>query len=79
MEKENVNHPEHYNKGGIEALDVILAYDLDFLIGNTLKYILRAKFKNKELEDLKKAKFYLDKKIEELEWATKKRKENILS
>ena len=67
MEKENVNHPEHYNKGGIEALDVILAYDLDFLIGNTLKYILRAKFKNKELEDLKKAKFYLDKKIEELE------------
>jgi hypothetical protein len=69
--KEMVNHPEHY--GGLEnvyeAIKVIENWNLDFHLGNTVKYISRAGKKgvNKELEDLKKAKFYLDRKIENLE------------
>jgi len=71
-EKEMVNHPDHYQFGEnniYEAIKVIEAWDLDFHLGNTVKYISRAGKKgvNKELEDLKKAKFYLDRKIENLE------------
>ena len=71
MEKNEMeNHPSHY--GGIdnpyEAIKVIEAWDLDFHLGNTVKYISRAGKKNvdKELEDLLKAKWYLDRKIEKI-------------
>jgi hypothetical protein len=66
-----VNNPEHY--GGAtniyEAIKVIEAWDLDFHLGNTVKYISRAGKKNpeKELEDLKKAAWYLQRKIDNLE------------
>jgi hypothetical protein len=69
--KEMVNHPNHY--GGedniYEAIKVIDAWDLGFSLGNTVKYISRAGKKNsdKELEDLKKAKWYLDHHIKNLE------------
>jgi len=68
--KEQVNHPQHY--GGedntYEAIKVIDAWDLGFSLGNTIKYISRAgkKGKNKELEDLSKAKWYLEHHIEQL-------------
>ncbi len=66
-----VNHPEHYGgKSNVyEAIKVIDAWDLDFCLGNTVKYISRAGKKNtdKELEDLKKALWYLQHKIETLE------------
>ena len=64
-----VNHPSHYCDGGIETIDFILAKKLDFLLGNVCKYISRAGKKDKanELEDLKKARFYLDRKIKQLE------------
>jgi hypothetical protein len=69
--KEMVNHPEHYggSENVYEAIKVIENWNLDFHLGNTVKYISRAGKKgvNKELEDLKKAKFYLDRKIENLE------------
>jgi hypothetical protein len=71
MDKEMVNHPNHY--GGkdnqYEAIKVIDAWELDFCLGNTVKYISRAGKKNtdKELEDLKKALWYLQHKIETLE------------
>jgi hypothetical protein len=71
MDKEMVNHPNHY--GGelnpYEAIKVIDAWGLDFCLGNTVKYISRAGKKNtdKELEDLKKALWYLQHKIETLE------------
>lgn len=56
-----VNHPAHYNVGGIEAIEVIDAYELDFNLGNVIKYILRAGRKTDDkLEDLRKAKWYLD-------------------
>ena len=66
-----VNHPSHYCDGGIETLDFILAKKLDFLTGQVCKYISRAgkKDPDKEIEDLKKARFYLDRKIMELEKA----------
>jgi hypothetical protein len=69
--KEMVNHPTHY--GGenniYEAIKVIDAWDLGFSLGNTVKYISRAGKKNsdKELEDLKKAKWYLEHHIKNLE------------
>jgi len=71
MSGEMVNNPEHY--GGAtniyEAIKVIEAWDLDFHLGNTVKYISRAGKKNpeKELEDLKKASWYLQRKIDNLQ------------
>lgn len=68
---ENVNHPSHY--GGAdnptEAIKVIEAWQLGFNLGNTVKYISRAGKKSKEtnLEDLKKARWYLDREISNLE------------
>ena len=71
MEKEMVNHPKHYGgeSNPYEAIKVIDAWDLDFCLGNTVKYISRAGKKNpeKEIEDLKKALFYLQHKINKLE------------
>ena len=69
--KESVNHPDHY--GGesnvYEAIKVIDAWELGFALGNTVKYISRAgkKDPNKELEDLKKALWYLQHHINKLE------------
>jgi hypothetical protein len=71
MSKEMVNHPDHY--GGetnvYEAIKVIDAWGLDFCLGNTVKYISRAgkKESDKELQDLKKALWYLQHKIDTLE------------
>lgn len=62
-----VNHPPHYTFGKIEVIDVIEDWELGFHEGNTVKYIARAKHKNNELEDLKKARWYLDRKISQLE------------
>jgi hypothetical protein len=66
--KDNVNHPPHYNQG-IEVIDYIESWglDSDAYLFNVIKYITRAKFKNNELEDLKKARWYLDRKIQNLE------------
>ena len=69
--KESVNHPSHY--GGAdnvyEAIKVIDAWSLGFALGNTVKYISRAgkKDPSKEVEDLKKALFYLQHHINQLE------------
>ena len=65
---DNVNHPIHYNTGNIECIDAMLsAYGkevvLNFCLGNIFKYIWRFKSKN-GIEDLNKAKWYLDKIIE---------------
>jgi hypothetical protein len=67
-----VNHPDHYRFGKnneYEAIKVIEAWDLDFHLGNTVKYISRAgkKETDKELQDLKKALWYLQRKIELIE------------
>ena len=68
--KEHVNHPQHYggSENIYEAIKVIDAWELGFSLGNTIKYISRAgkKGKNKELEDLQKASWYLQHHIEQL-------------
>lgn len=73
MEKEQksqdaVNHPSHYNHGKIEVLDFIQDQSLNYNRGSVIKYTCRAGRKNpdKEIEDLKKAAFYLAWEIEVL-------------
>jgi hypothetical protein len=73
MEKEMVNHPDHYGgKNSVyEVVKVCEAWglDKDAYLFNVVKYIARAGKKNsdKEIEDLKKAMFYLDRKVKNLE------------
>jgi hypothetical protein len=66
---EQVNHPQHY--GGednqYEAIKVIEAWELDFCLGNVVKYISRAGKKGSKMEDLRKAQWYLERKILQLE------------
>ena len=66
---EQIDHPAHY--GGAdnpdEASNVIEAWKLGFHLGNTVKYIARAGRKGNLLEDLKKARWYLDRLIENME------------
>jgi hypothetical protein len=65
--KEQVNHPDHYQSGKIEAIEVIEAFFADdFHLANVFKYTARCKKKGKELEDLKKAQWYLNRRIDEL-------------
>lgn len=59
-----VNHPPHYTKGGIEVIEFIEAWQLDFHRGNVVKYVARAAHKGSELEDLRKAQWYLNRAIE---------------
>ena len=66
VSKEKVNHPTHYNTGKIEVIDFIEDQKLGFKAGNVVKYVCRNKHKN-GLEDLKKARWYLDRLIEKME------------
>ena len=62
--REMVNHPSHYqSKSGIEVIDVIEAFDLGFNLGNVVKYILRCGKKDSDIQELKKAKWYLEREI----------------
>ena len=61
----NVSHPSHYNQG-IEAIDIIESWDLNFSLGNAIKYILRSPYKGKQIEDLEKARWYIDREINRL-------------
>ena len=65
-----VNHPPHYNKSGVECIDAIKAMTDDgfqyYLQGNIMKYLWRYRYKN-GVEDLKKAQWYLNELIDELE------------
>ena len=64
LEKEQVNHPSHYqSKTGLETIDVIEAFDLNFNLGNVIKYILRCGKKDAEIQELEKAKWYLEREI----------------
>ena len=65
---EKVNHPDHYGGKGntYEAIKVIEAWELDFHLGNVVKYISRAGKKENTIEDLEKALWYLQRKINQL-------------
>lgn len=78
--KEAVHHPQHYGGGDnpYEVIKVIDAWELDFNLGNSVKYIARAgkKDKDKEAEDLKKAAWYLNHRLELLGALPKEAKPN---
>lgn len=63
-----VDHPEYYNTGKIEVIDFIEDKQLGFHLGNVVKYVARAGHKDpsKIIEDLEKARWYLDREIEYL-------------
>ena len=65
-EKSKTN-PSHYQMGNIQVWDFIIDQDLDFLLGNVIKYVCRAGHKDDEIKDLQKAKRYIEMRINELE------------
>lgn len=69
---DNVNHPEHYTNGGIETIDYMKAKSTPeefqgHLRLTALKYLSRCNYKNNTVEDLKKAQWYLNKLIKEIQ------------
>lgn len=59
-----INHPAHYTYGIIETIDYIDDKGFNFNLGNVIKYVTRAGHKLDALEDLKKARWYLDHEIQ---------------
>ncbi len=62
-----IEKPYHYNQFKYEPIEVIIDWKLDYFLGNVIKYVARADYKGMKLQDLKKARWYLNKKIEQLQ------------
>lgn len=62
-----VKMPAHYHAGAVEVIEVIEAFDLNFRLGNAVKYLLRAGRKGDAIEDLKKARQYIGREIAKLQ------------
>lgn len=60
---DNVNHPKHYNShpSGVECIEITEHFN--FNIGNAVKYCWRAGLKGEQVEDLRKARWYIDREI----------------
>ena len=74
-----INKPKHYNQGGVEVYDFIKSNKFGYAQGNVIKYVSRYRYKGTPIQDLLKARWYLNKLIEEttLELANlKKDREN---
>jgi len=65
-EDDPVNHPKHYTQG-IEVTDFIASWQMDWFRGNIIKYIVRCPYKGNTVNDLKKARWYIDDLINRLE------------
>ena len=63
IKEDVINHPSHYTQGKIEVIDFIEDQQFPYHLGNVIKYISRAGRKGDKLEDLKKARWYLDRYI----------------
>lgn len=63
MKHDPVEKPRHYNFGKIEVIDFIEDQKLGYHLGNVVKYVARAPHKGEEIQDLKKAAWYLQRKI----------------
>ena len=72
--QEKINHPNHYQGEGLEVIDVIEAFNLNFNLGNTIKYVLRAGRKDSKIEDLEKARWYISREIMRMEEVSKAQK-----
>ena len=73
VDRENdiVNNPSHYTQGKIEVIDFIIDQDMDYLTASALKYLCRYKHKHVgegQIEDLRKARFYIEKLIDSLQF-----------
>ena len=66
VQPDPVNHPKHYTAGGIETIDFIEAKRLGYNLGNVVKYITGSGLKGNQLEDLRKAQWYLTREINTL-------------
>lgn len=68
-EKESVNHPSHYGgeNNPLEVINIIEHYNLNFNLGNVIKYCLRAGKKDELIQELKKAQWYINREIQRLE------------
>ena len=75
-----VNHPAHYNQGKIEVIEFIEDKILNFHLGNAVKYIARAgkKDPNKEVEDLRKAIWYINRYLEVLNGTNRRPNETTI-
>ena len=62
--RDPVVRPQHYTFGNIEVIDAIEAWELGFHLGNVVKCVARAAHKGRYLEDLRKARWYLDREIQ---------------
>lgn len=64
MASDSVNHPEHYTShpSGVECIAIVEQFG--FCVGNAIKYLWRAGLKGDALEDLKKARWYVDREIQ---------------
>ncbi|NBU33801.1 DUF3310 domain-containing protein [bacterium] len=63
---DTVNHPKHYTShpSGVECIEI--TEHMNFCLGNAVKYIWRANLKGKEIEDLRKARWYIDREIQRI-------------
>ena len=64
--KEMVDHPDHYQGNKFEVIDIIEDFKLGFHLGNVVKYVLRAGKKDATVQELEKARWYLDRYIQQL-------------
>lgn len=62
-QQEKINHPSHYQGKKFEVIDIIDDFELNFNLGNAIKYILRAGKKDNRFDDLSKALWYLNREI----------------
>ena len=61
--KDLINSPDHYTAGGIETIDFIEAKEVNYHVGNAIKYLSRAKHKGDYLENIKKAQWYINREV----------------
>ena len=63
----NAIQPSHYKAGEFDVIAFCQLHDINFDLGNVIKYVTRAGYKNDQLEDLKKAMWYLQREIDRIE------------
>lgn len=63
LQHDTIDWPKHYNRGSIQMTDYVVDQKLGWCSGNVVKYVVRSRHKGQRLQDLKKAKWYLDKLI----------------
>ena len=63
MKHDSVNHPKHYTEhpSGVECIEI--TEHMNFCVGNAIKYLWRAGLKGEQVEDLRKARWYIDREI----------------